>query len=111
MQALIENQQNGEIEGPLWRLRHGATVVLSVSDQDMRTRRRVPNPRLVITRLPSNEICIALESMGCEIAMPADLKVSWLMKMGLTKKAATVLISEIRSSLLDIRRYKDGNIT
>jgi hypothetical protein len=105
MQALIQHQHKEEIEGPLGRLRHGATVVLSVSDEDMAGRKRVPNPRLVVSSLPSGEVSISLESMGCEIAKPADLKVQWLMKMGLTKKAATVLISEIKSSLLDIRRY------
>lgn len=105
MQALIQHQHKEEIEGPLWRLRHGATVVLSVSDSDMQGRKRVPNPRLVITKIPSGEVCISLESMGCEIAQPEDLKIQWLMKMGLTMQAATVLISEIKSSLLDIRRY------
>ena len=108
MQALIEYQHNGEIEGPLEALRLGKPVVLSVADSDMKTRRRTPKPRLVITPLPTGELCIALESMGCEIAKPEDFKVQWLWRMGLTKNAAEMLISEIKSTLFDIRRYKNG---
>lgn len=98
MQELIQYQHNEEIESPLVALRNGKPVVLSVADADMKTRRRTPHPRLVITPLPTGELCVALESMGCEIAEPENFKVARLWRMGLTKNAAEMLISEIKSN-------------
>lgn len=105
MHSLIKYRQNGEIEGPgthvLWPLRKGMPVVLSVSDKDMYTITRVPKPRLVITPLPSGELCFSLEGHGCEIAMPDKIQTERLWRMGLTVKSARALISEILSTMFD----------
>ena len=103
MQELIQYQQE-EIEGPLSVLREGKPAVLLVAESDMKSRRRISHPRIVVTPLRTGEICVSLESFGCEIAMPMDLKAQWLIKMGLTKRAAEMLISEIQSTLFDVRR-------
>jgi len=103
MRALIENQHSKETKSPFARLREGTPVVFAIDDIDMQRRVRVPDPRIVITPLPSGELCLALESMGCEIARPEDLQVQWLWKMGLTMRAAEALVSELKRQLLDFR--------
>lgn len=93
---------------PLAPLRKGRPVTLAINPRDVKAKRRIPRPRLFLVPLSNAQIAIALEGSGCEVMDITELKPLWLIKMGLTRRAAKVLVEELKSELLDIRRYADG---
>lgn len=97
MKALIEHQHVTETNKLLAPLLEGFPAVLSIHDADMKTRRRNPHPRLIITPIGNDELVFSLEGHGCEVMKVDRLMAHWLMRMGLTQYAARALLSEIES--------------
>jgi len=86
---------------PIARLCRGHPIVLEVTDDKMRKKKRLPKPRLFITPMSiyggeTDELLVSLEGGGAEVMKSNDLKVTRFFMMGITVTSARVLIAEIK---------------
>ena len=83
-------------------LKEGCPVTLSIDDEKMRSKKRIPKPILMIAPTSlygadDGNFLFSMPGFGSEIMGLDNLKASRLFMMGMTMQAATMLVHEIKS--------------
>lgn len=89
-----------KVRSSLQPLVYGQPVSLLVSDPKVRIKKRIGKPILFITPsefygLDGGSLIFALQGHGCEAMHKNKLKRSYLVRLGLSFRAARLLVSEL----------------